>query len=314
MPTSLPSCPRCGYDLSGQAATWNNPDSVVCPLTGTCSECGLELEWKYAYGAGELTTWWQWESHDHRPVRALIRTFSLSLRPWRFWRAVRLEHTVRAGRLLLLAALLMVTTHLCIAVATALNSGANTRSFNWTHAEYWRFLPQAIDTEALRTGFFHPYSSRSPPPYTWWSVVPANGISLAAGLIAMLLMPVELAFLRPIMQEGRTRWPHFFRASIYSLSGVSVILAAWAFVFAFAFDDRSYHPTYEFGFVTRRDPAPWGAPFLCAWGWFWWYFAARDYLRYRRPALVAAVVSLCSTATAFGLVHLWAWRDAILAM
>lgn len=34
-------CPRCGYDLHGTIDTWTD----ACPLTGVCSECGLEFIW-----------------------------------------------------------------------------------------------------------------------------------------------------------------------------------------------------------------------------------------------------------------------------
>ena len=34
-------CPRCGYDLSGEIATWTE----ACPVRGLCTECGLEFAW-----------------------------------------------------------------------------------------------------------------------------------------------------------------------------------------------------------------------------------------------------------------------------
>ena len=38
-----PTCPRCGYDLSGIVASWKD----ACPLTGICSECVLEFQCRY---------------------------------------------------------------------------------------------------------------------------------------------------------------------------------------------------------------------------------------------------------------------------
>lgn len=36
-----PICPKCGYDQSGEIATWE----TQCPLEGRCSECGIAFAW-----------------------------------------------------------------------------------------------------------------------------------------------------------------------------------------------------------------------------------------------------------------------------
>lgn len=48
--TTRPRCPRCGYDLGGQVATWRE----ACPLEGSCPECGATFAWgKVFYGYRE---------------------------------------------------------------------------------------------------------------------------------------------------------------------------------------------------------------------------------------------------------------------
>lgn len=47
----VPSCPNCRYDLSGAVATSNGPESLSCPMLGTCSECGEEFRWADAFRA-----------------------------------------------------------------------------------------------------------------------------------------------------------------------------------------------------------------------------------------------------------------------
>ncbi len=96
-----PLCPRCGYDQSGVAATWQG--AGVCPLAGTCSECGEAFEWadlfnprrrvlrgffEHARGWRRLLTWSQ-------------ITFLWTLLPWVFWRRVGSERYPLRRRALL---------------------------------------------------------------------------------------------------------------------------------------------------------------------------------------------------------------------
>lgn len=48
--STLPACPACRYDLSGQVATWDAAEQ--CPLSGTCPECGESFEWWFVIRRG----------------------------------------------------------------------------------------------------------------------------------------------------------------------------------------------------------------------------------------------------------------------
>lgn len=85
-------CPRCGYDQRGAVATWSDS----CPLEGTCTECGLVFDWSEVL-----------QPHKHRPEwcveyaeklatapKVAIRTYLLSFRPWRFWKALTMATAI----------------------------------------------------------------------------------------------------------------------------------------------------------------------------------------------------------------------------
>jgi len=112
---SDPACPRCGYSLRG-VAQWTD----ACPLTGTCSECGLEVEWRKAFTI--LPHPWLFERlWRFRPVRSFVATASRALRPWRLWKEVDLSEPFVPGAALVfnvLLCLLILCADVCVGVLT----------------------------------------------------------------------------------------------------------------------------------------------------------------------------------------------------
>lgn len=87
------ACPRCGYNL------------YLLP-NARCPECGLDFDWERVLEAGRFKSDFLFEHNwRERPVRSLLHTLALSLRPVRFWRRVSIYEHVRAGPLLFLIAL-----------------------------------------------------------------------------------------------------------------------------------------------------------------------------------------------------------------
>src|SRR5262245_38329796 len=84
------SCPRCGYDQRGVAATWIDQ----CPLEGTCTECGLPFFWRELLDPSISLPRWCVERQRSLLVfplqcaATLVRTFW----PWRFWAAISIMH------------------------------------------------------------------------------------------------------------------------------------------------------------------------------------------------------------------------------
>ncbi len=92
-------CPRCGYDLRGAVSAWE----TACPLTGTCTECGLALNWAEVLCPAKFEPQWCVEFIRRRrrfPTAAVI-TFARSWWPFGFWSAMRMSMAIRSRRLLL---------------------------------------------------------------------------------------------------------------------------------------------------------------------------------------------------------------------
>jgi hypothetical protein len=106
------SCPRCGYDLTG-VRTPESPQSTH----GTCSECGLEFSWKELESGRMHLPPFSFEHHTGLTSLAFLWTAVRSATGWWLWDKLRMEHEIRAGRLLAFAALFVLMVHLA-AIAT----------------------------------------------------------------------------------------------------------------------------------------------------------------------------------------------------
>ncbi|UCD76647.1 MAG: hypothetical protein JSV91_06920 [Phycisphaerales bacterium] len=90
-------CPRCGYDQRGIVATWKDS----CPLEGTCSECGLIINWSEVLQPEKYEPLWcvEFARGRARLPNAALRTYLRSFRPWRFWSQLKMASLIRWRRL-----------------------------------------------------------------------------------------------------------------------------------------------------------------------------------------------------------------------
>lgn len=91
-------CPRCGYDLRGKVATWED----ACPLAGTCTECGLTFGWAEVILPEKFEPTWCVEGCGRgavRFIRSCIGTLARSFVPWSFWRRLSMSHRIRPRRI-----------------------------------------------------------------------------------------------------------------------------------------------------------------------------------------------------------------------
>lgn len=99
MPTHgpTPACPRCGYDRSGEVATWIDR----CPVRGVCPECGEDFAWSAKIDKETSRLRWSFEHATTlrwmavgwvlAPVRCVL--------PHRYWRRMWNPEPVRFGRI-----------------------------------------------------------------------------------------------------------------------------------------------------------------------------------------------------------------------
>ena len=99
-------CPRCGYDQRGTVASWRES----CPLTGICTECGLEFPWSELLVPTKFQPQWcvEFVPRRRRIFRACATTFLHSFRPHEFWSRLKMSQPIRPWRLAVYAAWLML--------------------------------------------------------------------------------------------------------------------------------------------------------------------------------------------------------------
>jgi len=203
-----PACPRCGYDQSGIVATWNDR----CPLKGVCSECGLPFDWHDLLDPDATTPSWSFEHARSRPFRKLQATWVRSLRPWTFWRSMRLEHPIIPRRI-------FVWMFACLAALHALAAAKGL-------AEEWEDLYRDIvgwvasqrrlhfDGPALARSLGWPYSFAPTPPGARWGLV----------VLWAILIPIAYLVLQDTLRTAKVRPAHLWRALAYFLGAVPLLL------------------------------------------------------------------------------------------
>jgi len=117
--THHPICPKCGYDQSGEIATWE----AECPVDGTCPECGFEFAWADVMNPSRVVLPWYVEHADSRwsLIRRTPPTLWYLLFPNRYWARMKMESPRSMRTYLLWITLMMVVLHL---IASAAQVGA----------------------------------------------------------------------------------------------------------------------------------------------------------------------------------------------
>jgi hypothetical protein len=198
-----PSCPRCGYDQRGVIDSWTRS----CPLTGICSECGLEFAWRDLLDERFKIKPWFFEHALRRHVRSFFYTLWRSLRPSSFWRWVRLEDDIdlhRLGIFACLAPLLMGGMTLLLMVPIAYVIGA----FIWFDSVWvapWYFV----------TGTLFAYS---------WGVDEEILVPLLSVMVSTAIAPGFLVLFSDSMRLARVRRVHLLRFWVYSF-----VCVPWAY-------------------------------------------------------------------------------------
>lgn len=175
-------CPRCDYNLH----------MLTSPR---CPECGLEFEWAALLSTPEYRLdcpifEYRWRK---RPVRSFLFTLWLVLRPWRYWRMIRIEYEPRVSAIAVQIILLFFTHSLAFIAASLL----------WTYSASLTIpaYPLAQQIQRTLSGFMS------------WAGLNQLLLTQAAPLPLLLLSLFVYQF---TYRRWRIRWKHVVRVGVYA--------------------------------------------------------------------------------------------------
>ena len=225
VPFDVP-CARCGHDLRGltdpvcpacklefewsvavpiEHLTCEKCDYHLFGLTETrCPECGTRFTWTEALDAYRRR---QKPLFEYRwresPVRSLIRTWFMALRPKHFWTKLDIHDPPQVRPLIAMGVIIFLAFGVTLAVCTGFDSWLwSALSWNWAGARGFRTapsladLPNAIIT-ALRDRELHTV--------------------LVSTTVWMILSPVALLIFQQSMRLCKIRTSHLVRVGVYSV-------------------------------------------------------------------------------------------------
>jgi hypothetical protein len=301
-----PTCPRCGYDLSGQVAAAEAGDADSFPMQGLCSECGLTFAWGDVFGASRLKVR-GFVEHSRLWVTAVTawRTWAWTILPFVFWGKVRLEHRPRLGRVALWSFIVLIAPWVLAGIPYAVGGWPRTIAAA-------RAVPSGYLLEVLIAPWRNPYSS--PIQATADSVMDFVGdypIFFCVGVVMSIMFPLVLVGLPDTRARAKIRLSHVARAAVYQLAwlvpvmmfqaakvlsvGMWLHISLWQRTKAtlipgptpgtmmYSAAPLSPWQTAVFGIprdiegLARDHWLPWLAILLPWWLWWWWAALKRGY-------------------------------------
>ncbi len=209
-----PSCPRCGYDLTGVVTSW----AESCPLEGVCSECGLGFLWHDVVRADTLVVdgFVEHAVGFRQRFRWSWRTWGWTLWPARFWRRVGITSPPRIGAILLWPALSLLLVGAVIPLLENLSllvyMTAGFRKWNAVPGN-WAFFAGPWTVGLARPG-------GSPATLVWDPREPSP--LYVPGLALGLTIPFVLMCLPWTRKDAKVRPRHLLRASVFGLAWLAI--------------------------------------------------------------------------------------------
>lgn len=321
-----PTCPRCGYDLSGIIASWTDS----CPLAGICSECGLEFRWRdlLSERAEFLLGFFEHALGARRSFAWAWRTWAWTIIPNLFWSRVRMHHRLSPKRILLWPVALILPMYVLGSLAGTLALWAPIIAGRIPY--YDRVWPVTLGQwtspfvyiDYSWGGRIAGYRIDVEPMVGYWPIF------IPVGLAASLVLVALFVLLSDTRKISKVRTMHAARVGVYSLAWIVPVaalhlhyrLAMCIEMIGFAFGPQRRtmglwgDTAFWLGsFVDRH----WFAPLVIVLAWIgaWWFVAldrGLDMKHARRiwctlmipAALTALVVSLLMYS--FKARH-WAW-------
>lgn len=232
MPSGLPDrvlrCPRCGYNLRGEADTWQ----TSWPISGLCTECGLAFDWRELLSMKIRMARWCVE-YAGSPSRLIVnsaKTLLRSLWPFYFWKQIELADDIRPRRLVAYVALVTVLLYAIMAGShgiivwhqvallnqNAMAAGTAPVVLSWSDYVAVCLLPW-LDVTVASWG--------ATSAYLWAT----HGQTIVVGLGLMLAMHASCAaayVVLPVSRRvARVRWIHIVRIAMYGAVPIMLIAA-----------------------------------------------------------------------------------------
>jgi hypothetical protein len=250
----VPMCPRCGYDQSGVVDSWKES----CPLYGTCSECGLELDWKVVLDPTLRGPRWSFEHGPRWSLRRFAATALRALRPRLLFGQLVMLDDIVLRRLMWFAGMSLLLTAVLLHVANVVLN------------VYWWFV--------------HGWGWGS----LLWPYEPKLLVAYGFALMLIYLPQVALVLLLGILDEtlarARVRKVHLVRGLCYSLPAAALVLPL-------LMGGLTVLSALIPQFWRSEEWFLLGAASLwVAWSGFWWWVFVSDYLKLRRGALIVGVL------------------------
>jgi len=288
-------CPRCGYDLTGQVATWHAPESdaegACCPCEGTCSECGLRVEWRLVMLPELASVPWFVETVHVRRLRyaGLLTCVRAAVTPWRFWRRVRLETAQSVPDRLRWALIWLLLMPLFGLVLSIMGYSA-LETYYFTMRQVWNgttWVPQTNATftlvDVLARWQIEAVMVAERPMELWNDVLrlTMRSFLFTSTIIALIGFPLMMLALPFSRAQSKVRMAHVWRAAVYGAAPVPVLLMLLAASMAIAVLTAPLGgalsrimmmpPVYMWRWITRPEAADaWLSLAIAAWFLVWW--------------------------------------------
>lgn len=266
-----PSCPRCGYDLTGVVESWVEQ----CPVEGVCSECGLEFAWCDLLVESRRKIPWLYEHCNGLAAGYAIEMVPRALLARRFWRKVQLHHRPNVARLILFpfvaffvlwfGSMALGASSLCVRYLL-FGSKASIQSYSFE--DDLGFL--AFSQFGYAYEFSYGFSESG------YDIAPLFEIVSTVGFSAGMVLSILIA--RSSRRMSKVSAAHVLRAFSYGLSVSILIYGLYALLWTtdrIGIDDNGSLQD-EYDYYSWGYASVWGMIRVIAWHWYmnWWTMSA----------------------------------------
>lgn len=266
-----PKCPRCGYDQSGEAATWDE----ACPVEGTCPECGHGFGWADLYDPSRQDDAWLIEHGTwfFVPCGRILKIPARIALPWRFWNRIRVDARTRTLALFAWVVFASILLHLLVSsvhFVFDVNRYGGGFVFNISNMDRFELLVEAINSTLWPIGqvsywrtFYFDWGSAHWYEDLGMRDLAARTIGIGFGWLLLL------AVIPTTRRLTKIKSAHVARAAYYYILGAVIWAECYRLLAIFFVDGISVSRGYQ-----QLLLKPVGLLFLC-WTYLWWISAIR---------------------------------------